>query len=75
MLLEDRSVAERAKYHYYLAKTYAAAGMSDRALQYLRKAIEEGFKDKRKLEGDPEFAHMRESPEFQELLKLEPRVL
>ena len=75
VLLEDRSVEERAKYHYYLAKTYAKAGMDDRALQYLRKAIEEGFKERRKLEEDPEFTRVRALPEFQELLKLEPRVL
>ena len=45
-LVQDQSVEERAKYHYYLAKTFAKAGTRDRALQYIRKALEEGFKDR-----------------------------
>jgi tetratricopeptide (TPR) repeat protein len=75
VLLEERSVEERAKFHFYLAQTYAKAGMNDRALQYIRKALEEGFKDKKKLMEDPEFLNLRELPEFQELMALEPRVL
>ena len=75
VLLEERTVAERAKFHFYLAQTYAKAGMNDRALQYIRKALEEGFKDKKKLMEDPEFDKLRELPEFKEILALEPRVL
>lgn len=75
VILQERNVEERAKFHYYLAKTYAHAGMNDRALQYIRKAIEEGFPERKKLAEDPEFALLRQSAEFQELLKLEPRVL
>ena len=73
--LENRDVLERAKYHYYLAKMYAKSGRNDLALQYLRKALEEGFKEKDKLKKDPEFAGMRDLPEFKELLASEPRVL
>lgn len=75
VMLQERSVEERAKFHYYLAKTYAKAGMNDRALLYIRKALEEGFKERKKLLEDPEFTSMRELPEFQALLALEPRVL
>lgn len=75
VLLQERTVDERAKFHYYLAKIYAKQGQNDRALQYIRKALEEGFTDRRKLLQDPEFAAMRDLPEFKELLKLEPRVL
>ena len=75
VLLEERSVQERAKFHYVLAQQYAKAGQNDRALQYIRKALEEGFKDKKKLMEDPEFSHLRDTPEFKELLALEPRVL
>jgi len=74
-LLQERSVEERAKFHYYLAKTYAKAGNQERALQYIRKSIEEGFKDRDKFSKEPEFASLKELPEFQELLKMEPRVL
>ena len=75
VLLEERSVEERAKFHFYLARTYAKAGMNERALQYIRKALEEGFKEKKKLMEEPEFEALRELPEFKELMALEPRVL
>ncbi len=75
VLLQERTVEERAKFHYYLAKTYAKAGMNDRALQYIRKALEEGFREKQKLMEDPEFTALRDTPEFKELLATEPRVL
>jgi tetratricopeptide (TPR) repeat protein len=75
VLLQERTVDERAKFHYYVAKLYAKQGQTDRALQYIRKALEEGFTDRKKLMEDPEFASMRDLPEFKELLKLEPRVL
>jgi tetratricopeptide (TPR) repeat protein len=75
VLLQDRSVEEHAKFHYYLAQTYAKEGMNDRALQYIRKALEEGYKEKKKMQADPAFAAMRDLPEFKELMALEPRVL
>jgi len=74
-LLQEHSVEERAKFHFYLAKTYAKAGNTDRALAYMRKCLEEGFKEKNKFTEDAEFAKMQELPEFKELLALEPRVL
>jgi tetratricopeptide (TPR) repeat protein len=75
VLLEERSVEERGKFHYYLAQTYAKAGRNDRALQYIRKALEEGFKERKKIEEDPAFASMKNLPEFRELMVSEPRVL
>jgi len=75
VLLQERSVEERAKFHFYLAKTYAKAGQTERALLYIRKAIEEGFKEREKFTGDPEFATLQELPEFQQLMALQPRVL
>jgi len=75
VLLQERTVTERAKFHYYLAKTYAKAGREDLALLYIRKSLEEGFKDRQKYMEDSEFAQIRKNPEFGELMKLEPRVL
>ncbi len=56
-------------------RLYAKAGQNERALQYIRKALEEGFTERKKLMEDPEFATLRDLPEFKELLALEPRVL
>ncbi|MCU1274103.1 MAG: Tetratricopeptide 2 repeat protein [Bryobacterales bacterium] len=75
IMLQERTVEERAKFHYYLAKTYAQAGMNDRALLYIRKALEEGFAERKKLMDDSEFVSLRKLPEFQQLLAIEPRVL
>jgi tetratricopeptide (TPR) repeat protein len=75
VLLQERSVQERAKFHYFMAKTYAKAGAIERALVYMRKALEEGFMERQKFREDPEFAALQELPEFQQLITLEPRVL
>jgi len=75
VLLQERNIEERAKFHYYLAKLYAQAGMNERALLCIRRALEEGFKDRKKFVEEPEFASLQELAEFKELLALQPRVL
>ncbi|WP_031498756.1 tetratricopeptide repeat protein [Bryobacter aggregatus] len=74
-VLQERSVDERAKFHYHLAKLYAKGGQNDRAMQYLRKALEEGFSERDKIAGDEAFRAIKDEPEFQTLLKSEFRVL
>ena len=73
--LQDQSVEEKAKLHYFVAKTYAKAGTNDRALQYIRKALEEGFKDREKFLKEPEFAALQEDPEFKLMMAQEQKVL
>lgn len=73
--MQDRAVADKARYHFEMARIYAQAGKNDLALQYLRKCLEEGFKDRDKLNKAPEFAGLRETPEYKDLLTREPRVL
>jgi tetratricopeptide (TPR) repeat protein len=73
--LQDRTVADRARYHYELARMYAHVGKNELALQYLRRSFEEGLKDKEKMTKVPEFTALRDTDEFKELLTLEPRVL
>jgi tetratricopeptide (TPR) repeat protein len=75
VLLQERTVDERAKFHYYLAKTYAKAGMIDRAIQYVRKSLEEGFKERDKFTTDPEFASLKNNDEFKQLMAAEQKVL
>ena len=75
VMLEERSVEERAKFHFNLAKLYAKGGRNDLALQYLRKALEEGLHEKKKWNEEPEFAGLRDDPEFKKLLTIEPKVL
>jgi tetratricopeptide (TPR) repeat protein len=75
VLLQEQSVEDKAKFHYYMARIYAQKGMNDQALQNIRKALEEGFKDRRKFREEPEFAALKGNPEFEELMKKEPREL
>ena len=74
-VVQDRSVGDRAKYHYYLAKTYAKKGQNAEAIVYIRKALEEGFKEKKKFAEEPEFAGLRDDPEFKQIMSVEPKVL
>jgi tetratricopeptide (TPR) repeat protein len=75
VLLVERSVDERAKYHYYVARMYAKDGQNERALLYIRKALEEGFKERDKFQKEPEFAALREHDEFKKLMTAEQKVL
>ena len=75
ILLQERSVTERAKFHYYLAKTYAKAGDIEHALIYIRKSLEEGFKERDKFKQDPEFATLGDNLEFKQILAAEQKVL
>src|SRR5260370_36818200 len=75
ILLQERTVEERAKFHYYLAKTYAKAGDTEHALIYIRKSLEEGFKERDKFNREPEFAGVRNNPEFEKILTAEHKVL
>ncbi len=75
VLLQERTVTERAKFHYYMSKTYAKAGAVERALLYMRKCLEEGFRERDKFREEPEFARLQDNEEFKALLALEPRVL
>ena len=59
---------DRAHYDYVLAKLYAKTGISDRSLHYLKKAMEEGYKDINNVYKDNEFSALRKDPRFSELM-------
>ena len=62
------SPEDRAHYDYTVAKLYAKMGFSDRSLEYLRKAMEEGYKDFKNVYKDEEFATLRKDKRFTELV-------
>ncbi|MGA2099973.1 MAG: tetratricopeptide repeat protein [Candidatus Sulfotelmatobacter sp.] len=62
------SPEDRARYDYTVAKLYAKMGFSDRSLEYLRKAMEEGYKDFKNVYKDAEFAEIRKDKRFTELV-------
>ena len=62
------SPEDRARYDYTVAKLYAKMGLPDRSLEYLRKAMEEGYKDLKNVYKDTEFAELRKDKRFTELM-------
>ena len=54
------SPEDRAYYSFVLARIYAKAGDLDHALEYLRKAMEDGYKDIDSVYKDQEFRHAQE---------------
>jgi tetratricopeptide (TPR) repeat protein len=63
---------DRARYDYEIARLYAKMGVPDRSLQYLRKAMEEGYKGIDNVYKDSEFAGLRKDPRFTELMGTRP---
>jgi tetratricopeptide (TPR) repeat protein len=62
------SPEDRARYDYVLAKLYAQMGIADRSLRYLKKAMEDGYKDIGNVYKDREFSGLRKDPRFAELM-------
>ncbi len=62
---------QRVAMNYFVAETFASAGQKEQALLYLRKAMDEGFKDRKRLIEDKDFASLLTTPEFQQLLDQE----
>jgi len=64
---------DRAHYDYVVAKLYAKMGVTDRSLEYLRRAMEEGYKSIDNVYKDDEFAGLRKDPRFTELMTARPQ--
>ena len=82
-ILLDRNVLERTAHHaiqtrdaqsllevhYHLARNCALAGNQPLAVEYLHKAITEGFRDTKRLLGEEAFTDLRKTPEFAVLME------
>ena len=71
-LLQDRSVSDRGRFYFLLAKSFAEAGNLERCVIYLRKAKDEGYKDIAAAKSDPAFAVVLKDPAIQEVLTPKP---
>src|SRR6266576_1119039 len=72
-ILQDRSVGDRGRFYFLLAKSFAEAGNLERCLIYLRKAKDEGYKELSAVKSDPSFAAALKDPAIQEVLAPKPR--
>jgi tetratricopeptide (TPR) repeat protein len=62
------SVADRGAMNYYMARGCVKAGMPERAIEYLRMALNEGYTSPKKIIADNEFATLHGLPAFEDLL-------
>lgn len=69
------SPEDRARYDYTVAKLYAKMGLSEQSLEYLRKAMEAGYKDLKNVYKDAEFSELRKDRRFTELMASKPAVI
>jgi len=67
------SPEDRARYAYTLARIFAGRGLYDASLQYLKKAVEEGYPHINDAYKDDAFAGLRKDPRFAVVMaKTEP---
>jgi Flp pilus assembly protein TadD len=65
---DPASAASRGALNYYMARSCMRAGLTDRAIQYLRLALNNGYTSPRKILADSEFASLYNIPAFEQLL-------
>lgn len=65
---EGLDAHDRALQDFCLAKLFAASGRNEEAIDFLRKALDEGFSDRRKILADETLASLRATPEFARLM-------
>jgi tetratricopeptide (TPR) repeat protein len=71
-ILQDRSVPDRGRFYFLLAKSFAEAGNIERCVFYLRKAKEEGYAQMNDVKKDPAFAAVLKDPVVIDLLAPKP---
>jgi tetratricopeptide (TPR) repeat protein len=63
------SLQDRGAMNYYMAKGCMKAGLPDRAIEYLRLALNEGFTTPKKVIADAEFNPLRKMPAFVQMMQ------
>jgi tetratricopeptide (TPR) repeat protein len=75
VMAQTTSPEDRAAFSFMVAKMYAQAGDLDHSLEYLRKAMEEGYKNIDKVYTDSEFASLRTDKRFTDLMAQKPQAI
>ncbi|MBI3483568.1 MAG: tetratricopeptide repeat protein [Acidobacteria bacterium] len=71
-ILQTSSVEQRAVFYFYMAKTYASLNNAERCAHFLKRAIDEGYKNAAAIEKDPAFASVINDPLVKEALQTPP---
>ncbi len=75
IMAQATSPEDAAAFSFMVAKMYAKAGNVDQSLEYLRKAMENGYKKINEVYTDQEFATLRTDKRFEELMAQRPQSL
>jgi tetratricopeptide (TPR) repeat protein len=68
LVIEALPAHARAQQDFCLARLFAQAGHYDRAIDFLRKALNEGFDDRKQILNDETLASLRTMPAFTQLM-------
>jgi tetratricopeptide (TPR) repeat protein len=71
-VLQQRTAPDPATLFFLMAKSYAKIGDAERTAHYLKMARDDGYKNFKSAEKDPEFARVIKDPRVQEVLKVMP---
>jgi tetratricopeptide (TPR) repeat protein len=71
-MMQDRSVENHGLFFFMMAKEYAQMGDAEHCADYLRKSLDEGYKDVVKAKTDPAFKKVLDDPTVQGVLLLIP---
>lgn len=75
VLAQTSSPEDRAAFSFMVARMYAEAGDVEHCIEYLRKAMEEGYRDIKKVYTESDFATLRTDKRFTELMEQRPQPL
>jgi tetratricopeptide (TPR) repeat protein len=75
VMAQTTSPEDRAAFSFMVAKMYAQAGDLEHSLEYLRKAMEEGYKNINQVYTDSEFASLRTDKRFTDLMAQKPQAI
>ena len=60
------------EFYFCLAKAFASMGNAEDAVRYLRRAIEDGYSDTKRIDEDPDFKKISQYPAYIELRRNPP---
>ena len=69
-MVQDRTVSNHGLFFFMMARVYAQKGDAEHCAEYLRKSLDEGYKDVKKVKTDPAFKDIIKDPGLQAVLVL-----
>ena len=69
-MMQDRTVSNHGLFFFTMARVYAQKGDAGHCAEYLRKSLDEGYKDIKKVKTDPAFKDIIKDPGLQAVLVL-----